>query len=321
MKYLIIDGNAQAYRYFFTNINEDVSTITAMALVSLLSKGQTLKDYHKPDDVVIVWDCPNNSWRKTYTSPKNTEKVTHRLYKDGRHSTLSESKKEKLQQYVQNLNDFAEFFRTQTSILCLQANHLEGDDLIAGFVQAHPDDDHVILSSDKDFIQLIGSINGEVKLIEPTKYEERSLDEWNGDPNLFIFEKCFRGEGYGRDNIQSAYPRLLKKKIFAAYEDDYLLNNIMEHTFVVEETKEDHIVEHNYTTRNLFNENRLLMDLSAQPPYIRKLIDQEIAESDANRGKFDFFKFVKFCKKYEMNQMLRDKHQYFDFIASPYRTS
>jgi len=321
MKYLIIDGNAQAYRYFFTNINEDVETITALALVSLLSKGQTLKDYHKPDDVVIVWDCPNNSWRKTYTGPKNLEKVTHRLYKDGRNRSLSEAKKEKLKQFVDNLNDFAEFFRTQTNILCLQANHLEGDDLIAGFVQAHPDDDHVILSSDKDFIQLIDSIKGKVTLIEPMKYEERTLDEWNGDPELFMFEKCFRGEGYGRDNIQSAYPRLQKKKIFAAYEDDYLLNNIMEHTFIVEETKDDQIVEYGYTTRDLFNENKMLMDLRKQPPYIRKLIDQEIEKSNSDRGRFDFFKFVKFCKKYEMNQMLKDKHQYFDFIASDYLTS
>jgi hypothetical protein len=321
MKYLIIDGNAQAYRYFFTNINQDVSTITALAIVSLLTKGQQLKDKYKPDDIVIVWDCSNNSWRKAYTSPKNLKKVTHRLYKDGRNRTLSEGKKEKLKQYVDNLNSFAEFFRTQTNILCLQANYLEGDDLIAGFVQTHPDDDHVILSSDKDFMQLINSINGDVTLIEPTKYEERSLEEWNNDPELFLFEKKFRGEGYGKDNIQSAYPRLRKKDIFNAYEDDYLFNNLMEHTFIVEETREDHIIEHKYTTRDLFKENELLIDLKKQPPYIRNLIQQEIDESNANRGDFDLFDFVQFCKKFEMSQMLVDKHQYFDFISSTYLTS
>ena len=32
---------------------------------------------------------------------------------------------------------------------------LEADDLIAGWVQAHPNDNHVIISTDGDFAQLI----------------------------------------------------------------------------------------------------------------------------------------------------------------------
>jgi hypothetical protein len=321
MKHLIIDGNAQSYRYFFSNINEDVDTITATAILKLMAKGQALKDRYKPDDVIIAFDCKNDSWRKVYTSDKNKDKVTHRLYKDGRNRSLSESKKQKLKEFTDNFSDFVEFFKTQTNILCLQADYLEADDLIAGYVQAHPEDDHIIFSSDKDFMQLINSVGGKVTLVEPVKFEERSLDEWNNDPELFLFEKFFRGEGFGKDNIQSAYPRLRKTEIFKAYEDDYHFNNLMEHTFVVEEVGEHEPIEHNYVTRDLFEENKLLIDLKRQPKYIRNIIDKTIKESNENRGSFYLFDFIAFTKRFGMSQILVDKEQYFDFISSRYLTS
>ena len=41
-----------------------------------------------------------------------------------------------------------------TVLLC-NIKQLEADDLIAGWVQAHPNDNHVIISTDGDFAQLI----------------------------------------------------------------------------------------------------------------------------------------------------------------------
>ena len=37
----------------------------------------------------------------------------------------------------------------------MQHKQLEADDLIAGWVQAHPNDNHVIISTDGDFAQLL----------------------------------------------------------------------------------------------------------------------------------------------------------------------
>jgi 5'-3' exonuclease len=37
----------------------------------------------------------------------------------------------------------------------LQDKQLEADDLIAGWIQQHPKDKHVIISSDSDFAQLV----------------------------------------------------------------------------------------------------------------------------------------------------------------------
>lgn len=327
MKHLIIDGNAQAYRYFFANIRESVSTITATAFTELLSKGQQLMNEYDPDNIVMVFDCKGPSWRGVYTSPKNPERVTHRRYKDGRNNRLSDTQKKKLEEFTENLSDMTRFFREQTGILCLQGNYLEGDDLIAGYVQSFPDDDHIIFSSDKDFLQLINSVPGEVRLIYPADrkddvwFKERTLEDWDGDPELFLFEKFFRGEGYGRDNIQSAYPRLRRNKILEAYRNDYLLNNLMEHQFVVEEPGEERPITYEYKTREIFNENRILIDLRSQPAHIRKLIDQAIEEGIENLGKFHKIKFIRYCHKYEITELMKSKHRFFEFISRRYRTS
>ena len=66
-------------------------------------------------------------------------------------------------------------------------------------------------------------------MIDPISKKHRSLDEWGGDADLFMFEKCIRGDR--SDNVQSSYPRLRKTKIVEAFDDEYLRNNIMENEF------------------------------------------------------------------------------------------
>ena len=57
---------------------------------------------------------------------------------------------------IQNgLSELIEFLRDSTRVTVLRSDNIEGDDFIARFVQVHPNDQHIILSSDSDFIQLI----------------------------------------------------------------------------------------------------------------------------------------------------------------------
>jgi 5'-3' exonuclease len=206
LTHLVVDGNAVLYKYYFGYNKYPIEEIIAVAHVSMLYKMQWLSSKYKVDNVVVTFDCSNWSWRKLYTSDKNTEKVTHRKYKAGRHEKMTEKEKAKLDEFKGSIDRYYEFFKTQTSVLTLQGNYLEGDDLVAGYIQGHPEDDHIIYSSDKDFMQLINSIDGNVTLVESQKDTERTLDDWNNNPDLFLFEKCFRGEPRGGDNVQNAYP-------------------------------------------------------------------------------------------------------------------
>lgn len=311
MKNLIIDGNAIFYQYFFRHKTEKIEDIILLAQATALNKMQFLANKYKVDNTIIVFDCENDSWRKLYTSEKNPEKVTHKKYKDGRRETLTRKEREKLSAFDDSMQDFINFIRTQTSIICAQGKYLEGDDLIAGFVHMYPKSDHVIYSSDKDFMQLINSIEGEVTLVENQKDTERSLDDWDGNPELFLFEKCFRGEPRGGDNIQNAYPRIPRKKILSAFEDDFLKNNIFSHTFEVTDMNNNgEPVVYKYETRKIFKENQLLMDLTKQPLAIKELIEKAIDAAIEHQGRFDYMGFLRFCRKNGMELMIKEKDKF-----------
>ena len=320
---LIIDGNAVLYKYYFGYKDYSIDEIIQIARVNLLHKMQYLSYAYKVDNHVIVFDCRNRGWRKVYTSDLNPEKITHRKYKDGRRENLSPSEEKKLREFDESILPFVDFLKTQTKVLCLQGDSLEGDDLIAGYIQKFPNDNHIIYSSDKDFLQLINSISGNVKLIETKNDSERTLDEWNGDPQLFLFEKCFRGEPRGGDNVQNAYPRLLKKKIFAAYDDDFLKNNIFNNEFIVTELDDnDNVIEYKYRTGDLFKENQILMGLNHQPEYIKALINKTIDDGiSSNDITFNFMQFLVFCRQNNLEAILKDSEKFIQLLAKPYTLS
>ena len=54
---------------------------------------------------------------------------------------------------------------------------------------------------------------------------------------------------------------------------------------------------------DLFEENRLLMDLEAQPDHIQMSIIKTVQKELKNPGKFDYFKFIKFCGKYDLKKI------------------
>lgn len=313
---IIIDGHALLYKYFFAYNDEPVGDIVSMAHANILYKMQYLDHEYSPTNIIIVFDCKNSSWRKIYTNHNNKEKITHRLYKGGRHEKMSLSEKEKLDEFQDRADKFITFFRTQTTVPCIQADYLEGDDIIAGYVQRFYKDNHIIYGADKDFLQLIDSISGDVRVIESHKDTERTLEDWCDDPELFLFEKLFRGEGRAKDNVQSAYPRLFRKKILEAYNDDYLFNNLKNHTFEVTELAyDDTPITYTYKTGDLLEENKLLMDLTAQPEYIKDMINDAITDGITSTGKFDYISFLRFCKRNGMQHAMDNKDRFVKIIS------
>jgi hypothetical protein len=295
--YLTLDASNLIYRTFFANIKEkDNITVGMTYHMSFMSLSKFAKKF-KADQIVIAFDKPN-SWRKQYTQDESS--VTHKIYKGQRRQNLSTQEMKKLEELDAHLDELAIIFKDWTGVITLRKQDLEADDLIAGFTQQFKDDKHIIVSSDKDFMQLLG---GNVQLIDPMTEKARNLADFDYDPKYFMFEKCFRGDR--GDNVQSSYPRLQAKKIQEAYTDSFKLANIMNHKFVVHEIdSEGKLKDHEYTTRELFEENQMLMDLTLQPEPVRELITETINEAIANRGKYDKFKFMRFCSKYELLTIL-----------------
>ena len=121
--------------------------------------------------------------------------------------------------FCETFDKFKEFIESKTNCTVLQHDQLEADDLIAGWIQSHPNDNHVIISTDGDFAQLISpnvkQYNGVMGI---TTTHEGYFDEKGKpvvdkktkqikpapDPQWLLVEKCMRGDT--SDNIFSAYP-------------------------------------------------------------------------------------------------------------------
>jgi hypothetical protein len=269
----------------------------------------TLNKYYKkyrPDQLVVTFEGGQN-WRKEYT--KSAQCKSKKLYKGNRVKDAS------MEPFFELIKGFEDLARTHTAVACLSAPRLEGDDLFAGFVERYGVEDESLLegadeiigiSGDRDFVQLLKYKN--FTLIDPNDGKPRTCD----DPHFFMFEKCFRGDP--GDNVMTAYPRVLKTKLAKAMTDDYMLTQLLNHEwdFTDPETGE---VTH-YKTCELFEENKLLMDLHAQPEDIRQLVKETLDYELEHHGKFSHFHFTKFCGKFGLAQIAENAQTFADMFSA-----
>lgn len=241
----------------------------------------------------VVFCLEGRSWRKDFYEPYKRNRQEHR-------DSLTASQQEEEKIFWETFDEFKDFLINKTNATVLQHPQLEADDLIAGWIQSHPKDDHVIISTDGDFAQLIApnvkQYNGVQKVtithegyfdekgkrvVDKKTKEEKSAP----DPEWLLFEKCMRGDT--SDNVFSAYPGVRKKGtknkvgLMEAFEDrenkGFNWNNLMLQRWT------DHLGEEHRVLDD-YNRNVTLCDLTAQPPEIKELIGETIAEA-INKGK------------------------------------
>jgi 5'-3' exonuclease len=309
MKYLIFDAGNILYRTFYVHKSEDDITITGMAVNTAFLTINKYFKMHKPCKVVMAFD--RSSWRKQYTA--SNECISTKPYKGNRRQNMTPSEEARYKLFLEHVAEFENLLREHTSISVIADEGLEADDVIAGLCQTlsvtEPESEKIIVSQDKDLIQLLRYDN--VRLIDPATGDDRSLSDWNGDPDLFMFEKCIRGDA--GDNVQSAYPRIRKTRILKAYEDDYEKTNVMEHEWDL--PLGDGQVK-TVVVKDLFKENVLLMDLSAQPVDIQKRMVTAVLHGLRNTGQFEYFSFLRFIGKYEMKRLAENIESYIPMLSS-----
>ena len=137
---------------------------------------------------------------------------------------MSEKEKEENEVFWECYDDFCDFIKTKTNATVLRNARTEADDLIARWIDKHPDEQHVIISTDKDLNQLVAhnvkQYNGvtEVTLTNEGWFDakgnpviDKKLKAPKPAPNTewMIFEKAMRGDP--SDNIFSAYPGVRTK--------------------------------------------------------------------------------------------------------------
>lgn len=152
----------------------DIATKSGMALHIALNSFRASYRKFKADHIVVCLE--GRSWRKdVYPAYKANRAVTESL--------LTRKEREDDEFYFNVFKEFIEFLEKRTNVTVLQAQGCEADDLIARFIDIHPNDNHVILSGDSDFFQLLDG--DRVKMYDGVKawtYSTKEVLDENDQP-------------------------------------------------------------------------------------------------------------------------------------------
>lgn len=321
------DGQNLFYRQVkMTNPSLGVDGMIGMALHMILNSMK--KEYTRWGGTHVVFYLEGRSWRKTvFPDYKGNRKVAFAqmsIREQEDHSLLQEA-----------FDDFVEYLDKKTNITVLRNPGAEADDMIATFIDAHPDDKHILISSDSDFFQLLRypnvTINDPVKDIlikQDGVYDEdgnrlefiltsdAKIKAGKKNPNFVcekdwfeyaLFLKCIRGDK--TDNIFSAYPGVREKGtknsvgIREAFEDrgskGYKWNNFMLQKWVDHNEQEQRVKEK-------YEFNKLLIDLTQIPDDVKteslRLIAEEIDRKNVPAVEIGVG-FMKFCGKWALKRI------------------
>ena len=328
--YILVDSLNMFFRAKHVGHGKDIDMKIGMAMhIMFNSFKKVWRDFNGSH---VVFCLEGRSWRKDFYTP----------YKANRKVTMdkrSPREQEDDELYFEAYNDMVEFFKDKTNVTVIRQPESEADDLIATWIQQHPDDNHIIVSTDSDFYQLMapnvmqyngttdqivtldGFIDAKTgkRVIDKKTKEEKALP----DPSWILFEKCVRGDS--SDNVFSAYPGARKKGsknktgMLEAYEDmatqGFNYNNFMLQRWVDHEEQEHRVIDD-------FERNKILIDLTLQPDDIKAKCKAVIEEAKAaptvnNVG----IHFMKFCAKHNLVRMSETPNDYAEILNSGIKTT
>lgn len=339
MKYAIVDLSNLFFSVRYVTQGE-ADTQIGMAFHILF---RSLRKIYKETGVNhIVFAVDYSSWRyKVYPAYKGKRKLDR----------LAKTEEEQVEDtlFLEALNNLVEFLKNETNCTVLKKYNIEADDFVAGWIQSHPNDEHIIISADSDFVQLLNTNvsiydgiknlfittteilnqdgktvefsanpkNGKIKIGSVVKNFVPEIDWWK----KALFLKIIRGD-IG-DGILPAYPRARyngsskKVGIHEAWEDriskGYDWNN-----FMLTEWQKPMAdgTSQNSKVIDEFKFNEMLIDLTKQPDEIRAEIFSEILEvSDKKQINQVGLHFLKFCGKYDLPQLAAECKLHSEYLS------
>jgi 5'-3' exonuclease len=328
MRYLLIDTSNMFFRArHAAHRASDAWEKVGYALHITLSSINLVYKKFPADHVIFALE--GRSWRKDFYKPYKANRSEAR-------AAMSDLEQEEDKLFWESYDNLTKYLRDGTNCSVIRHENAEADDVIARWIAMHPQDEHVIISSDTDFIQLLApnvtqyngitnehhTLNGifndkGVRVVDKKTKEVKTVP----DPKWLLFEKCMRGDT--SDNVFSAYPGVRTKGtknkvgLQEAYEDrdkkGFSWNNLMLQKWV-DHNGEEHRVLDDY------NRNVTLVDLTAQPQEIRDKVDTAICEQVSHKdiGQVGV-RFMKFCGKFELTKASEQAEQYARWLNETYK--
>lgn len=271
--------------------------------------------YNKFNADHAVFCLEGRSWRKDFYEPYKANRKIAR-------EQLSVREQEENQIMFDAYDSMVEFLNNKTNVTMLHNKQAEADDMIALFIESHPDDEHIIVSSDSDYMQLIADnvkiydgVQNRIITKEGFFKDDKNMTPMKDkktkelipapDPEWLLFEKCIRGDT--SDNIFSAYPGVRKKGsrnktgMIEAFEDKasggFNWNN-----FMLQKWTDHNGVEH--TVREDYERNEKLINLTAQPTELKVDFVQTIADASQPKKVAGVgINFLKWCGEWDLQNL------------------
>jgi hypothetical protein len=320
MTYILVDTANTFFRARHV-IKGDADIKLGMAFhITLNSIKKAWQDFNGSH---VVFCLEGRSWRKDYYEPYKRNRSDAR-------AALTVKEQEEDQLFWESFDKFKEFITEKTNCTVLQHSELEADDLIAGWIQSHPEAKHVIISTDSDFVQLISPTVSQYNGVQEHHITHEGIFDKKGklvidnktkapkaipDPQWLLFEKCIRGDS--SDNVFSAYPKVRKNKLEEAFKDKdnkgFSWNNLMLQRWVDHNGVEHRVLED-------YQRNVQLIDLTQQPADIKEKIFGTIKDNIDKEKNINQvgIRLLKFCQLYDLKKISDQAQQYAEPLNARY---
>lgn len=283
--YILVDSLNMFFRAKHVGGGKDIDMRVGMAMHIMFNSVKKAWNDFNGDHVVFCLE--GRSWRKDFYTPYKANRKVKQAERTPREVEDDEIFFEAYQEMIDFLNE-------KTNCSVIRHPQAEADDMIATWIQTHPNDNHVIVSTDSDFYQLISenvqqyngvteqtvTINGVFDKKGAPVIDKKTKEHKVPDPEWLLFEKCIRGDT--SDNIFSAYPGARKKGsknkvgIMEAFADrntgGFNYNNFMLQRWTDHEDQEHRV-------RDDYERNRTLIDLTCQPDDIKEACREVVSEA------------------------------------------
>lgn len=280
MNNVYIDFSLLAHRTLFTMLKPikqfGYDIIRHVMIKSIIADARKFN----ADRVYVCFDM-GKSWRKEYSSLYKAQRKENR-----EKQSVSSGGDVNWEEFYRIINEMFVELKENFPFYVFGIQKLEADDIIAYLVEhADPDDRKVMITSDRDYVQLLQYPNTE--LYDPIR--KKMIESKNPFHDLQV--KIMIGDK--SDNIPAIRPRLGEKtaeKLIDSGEIDLLLQEKMS------DGKTPSEIAQNYAR------NKKLIDLSKVPKTLVRLIEEEVENYELGNSKG----LLKYFVTKKLNQLMGD---------------
>ena len=246
-KVLIIDGLNTFIRVFSVIPTTNEDGVHVGGIVGFLKSIGYVINMVSPTRVIIVFDGKGGSTRrrKIYPEYKQNRKTKYRVNRTYDFASQEDEK----QNMIMQLQRCVEYLDT-LPVTVLSYDNIEADDTIGYLTkQVLPESNIIIMSTDKDFLQLA---NGRVKIWSPSKkkmYDDKAVfEEFGISSQNYIWYRVLDGDKSDNINgVRGLGLKTIRKKL--PFLTDNHICNIDDIVNVLPESKE--LIDRNYKLMQL----------------------------------------------------------------------